>query len=75
MGIRLLANMNLSLDSNCQIEIKFCPGKMRKFFRDKIWESHVIGGSPMILGSASPKPEVLGNLRYDLVSRTVTYSA
>jgi len=38
---------------------------MRKFFRDKNWEYYVIGGSPRILGSTCPKPEVLGNLRYD----------
>jgi len=44
----------------------------KKFFRDKIWGCHVIVGSPRILGSTSPKPEVLGNLRYDLFSRTVT---
>jgi len=32
----------------------------------------VIAGSLRILGSTSPKPEVLENARYDLFSRTVT---
>ena len=45
---------------------------MEKLFRDKNLGCHVIAGSQRILGSTSPKPEVLENARYDLFSRTVT---
>jgi len=65
----VLASFGGPILKSCHKDLKFW--KMKKFFRDKNSVSHVIAGSPRIMRSTFPQPEVLENSRSSLFSRTV----